>query len=273
MPSVSYTLKEKIAVICMDDGKANALSYSLMDEVEAALAQAEREASAVVLTGRPGRFSAGFDLREMVAGPDQARALVTRGAEFLLKLYMLPLPLVVACTGHALAGGALTVLTGDVRLGVRGAFRVGLNEVQIGMPVPILAMELARDRLNKNALTAATLFARVYDPEEAVAAGYLDAVVDEASLQETAEHEATRLGAFARDAYFKTKTALRERTVEYVRSTLSVDMLRLTPPRASLARRGAALRRGLLGHLHPAPPLPVGRLVVRAAHPRALPQA
>jgi enoyl-CoA hydratase len=227
---VSYTLKDKIATVRLDDGKANALSYALMDAVEEALVRAESEAAAVILTGRDGRFSAGFDLREMTRGLDQARALVTRGASFLLRLYTLPLPLVVACSGHALAGGALTVLTGDIRVGVRGPFRLGLNEVQIGMPVPILAMELARDRLNPAALTAATLHARVYEPEEAVVAGYLDQVVDASELVAAAEREAARLGALPRDAYGKTKLALRERTVRYIRETLETDMARLTPP-------------------------------------------
>jgi enoyl-CoA hydratase len=229
---VSYSLKDKIATLRLDDGKANALSYELMDATEEALARAEGEAAAVILTGREGRFSAGFDLREMMRAPGSAQALVGRGANFLLRLYTLPLPLVVACSGHALAGGALTLLTGDIRIGARGTFRIGLNEVQIGMPVPILAMELARDRLNPASLTAATLHARIYEPEEAVAAGYLDQVVDAAELIATAEREAARLGALARDAYSRTKLALRERTVQYIRETLAADMARLTPPSA-----------------------------------------
>src|SRR5277367_4533151 len=161
MSHVTFELRDQVALVKMDDGKANALGYSLMDEIDAALDRAGREAAAVVLTGRPGRFSAGFDLAEMMNGVDRARALVARGADLLMRLYALPMPLVVACTGHALAGGALLVLTGDVRVATRGAFRIGLNEVQIGMPIPVLAMELARDRLKPEHLTAATLFANV----------------------------------------------------------------------------------------------------------------
>jgi enoyl-CoA hydratase len=232
MTVIDYTLSDKTAIIRMDDGKANALSYAMMDEVQEALTRAEQEASAVVLTGRPGRFCAGFDLREMMKGAESARALVTRGADFLLRLYLFPRPLVVACSGHALAGGALTVLTGDLRIGAQGAFRVGLNEVQIGMPVPILAMELARDRLAHRALQEATLFARIYAPDEAVEAGYLDRVVGEATLLEEATREAARLAALPGDAYAKTKTILRERTVNYVRQNLEMDMIRLTPPTA-----------------------------------------
>lgn len=232
MTLIDYTLRDTTALIRMDDGKANALSYAMMDEVEAALARAEREASSVVLTGRPGRFCAGFDLREMMKGAENARALVTRGADFLLRLYLFPKPLVIACSGHALAGGALTVLTGDLRLGVEGDFRIGLNEVQIGMPVPILAMELARDRLSPRALQEATLFARVYSPGDAVSAGYLDEVVDGAQLLDKAVAEAARLGALPSAAYATTKTILRERTVNYVRQNLTMDMVRLTPPTA-----------------------------------------
>lgn len=230
MSHVTYEARDTVALVRMDDGKANALGYALMDALDAALDRAEKEAAAVILTGRAGRFSAGFDLTEMMAGVDKARALVTRGAHLLLRLYALPLPLVIACTGHALAAGALMVLTGDLRIAARGAFRIGLNEVQIGMPVPVLAMELARDRLNPAHLIAATLFATVVDPEKAVVAGWVDEVADDAALVDVALAHAKRLSALPRDAYAKTKTALRERNIRYVRETLASDMERLTPP-------------------------------------------
>ena len=230
MPHVVYEPRDTIALIRMDDGKANALSYEMMDALDEALTRAEKDAAAVVLAGRPGRFCAGFDLKLMMAGLDQACALVTRGADLLLRLYALPMPLVNACSGHALAGGALMVLTGDVRIATRGAFRIGLNEVQIGMPVPILAMELARDRLEPRHLTAATLFATVVDPEEAKTVGWVDEVEDEAKVLDSAMAHATRLSGLSRSAYAKTKLTLRERTVRYVRETLAFDMKRMTPP-------------------------------------------
>jgi enoyl-CoA hydratase len=226
---VRYEQQGTIARITMDDGKANALSREMMDAVEQALDRAEREASAVVLAGRPGRFCAGFDLKQMMAGPAEARAIVSRGADFLLRLYAFPRPLVVACTGHALAGGALLVLTGDVRVGAAGAFRIGLNEVQIGIPVPILAMELARDRLRSEHLIAATLFATVSEPETARAIGWLDEVVEDARLLAVAGEHAQRLAGLPREPYAKTKMALRERTIRYIRETLADDMARLAP--------------------------------------------
>lgn len=225
---VSYECTDGVALIRMDDGKANALGYEMMDGVIASLRQAEQEATAVVLAGRAGRFSAGFDLKHMMAGMDSARAILSRGLEFLVALYTAPMPVVVACTGHAIAGGALTVLTGDVRIGARGNFTIGLNEGKIGMPLPILAMELARERLERRALIPATLFATLYSPDDAKQAGYLDEVVEESALIGAATARAKELGKLPRPPYARSKLALRERTVAYVRETFAEDMARLS---------------------------------------------
>jgi len=227
---LTYTLEGTTAIVRMDDGKANALSVEMLDALLAALERAEREASAMILTGRPDRFCAGFDLRVMMSGPEAATALLRRGADLLMKLYGAAIPLIVACTGHALAGGALVVLTGDYRIGTAGAFRIGLNEVSIGMPVPLLAMELARDRLTPTALGRATLLAQIYAPDEAVASGYLDEVVPADALLDRAKQEAARLGAFSRLAYRATKTRLRGKTIAHILATMDDDMRQLLSP-------------------------------------------
>jgi len=139
-------------------------------------------------------------------------------------VYEAKVPLVIACTGHALAGGALVVLTGDLRIAAQGAFKIGLNEVAIGLPVPVLAMELARDRLVTTELHRATLMATIYTPDEAVRAGYLDEVIAPAELLARAKAEAARLGALSNQAYRATKTRLRKATIEYIRNSLAADM-------------------------------------------------
>lgn len=227
---VTYELAGTVAIITLDDGKANALSHAVLDALLAAVTRAESEAKAIVLAGRPERFCAGFDLKVMMAGPEAAIGILSKGSELLMRLYGATLPLVIACTGHALAGGALVVLTGDVRLGAAGAFRIGLNEVSIGLPVPILAMELARDRLAASELPNATLMAKIYDPESAVAAGYLDAVVPADELLARATAEATRLSALTRPAYKATKARLRGTTIAHIRATLAEDVRTLLSP-------------------------------------------
>ncbi len=226
---VNYTLDGTTAIVQMDDGKANALSSAMIAAVLSALARAENEAAAMILTGRPDRFCAGFDLKVMMSSPTNAKNLLMEGAELYMKLYEAKIPLVMACTGHALAGGSLVLLTGDVRVGAQGAYRIGLNEVQIGLPVPVLAMELARDRLVSSELGRATLEAKIYGPDEAAQVGYLDVAVAPEQVLPRAKEEAARLSQLSKTAYHATKVRLRGKTIEYVRSSLAGDMASLLP--------------------------------------------
>lgn len=178
----------------------------------------------MVLTGRPDRFCGGFDLKVMMTSPDAATKLLQHGSEVLLRLYEATVPLVVACTGHALAGGSLVVLTGDLRIGASGAFKIGLNEVSIGLPIPLLAMEMARDRLVASELVRATLLAQIYNPDDAVRAGYLDEVRSADEVLGRAKAEAARLGALPRPAFRATKTRLRGKTIAHIRATMDEDM-------------------------------------------------
>jgi enoyl-CoA hydratase len=225
----AYSLEGTVATLRMDDGKANALSEPMMRELLAGIRRAEQEASALILTGRDDKFCGGFDLKVMMSGPKEARALLTLGTELLMGLYGARLPLVIACTGHAMAGGALLLLTADVRVGLVGPYKIGLNEVQIGLPVPMLAMELARDRLSTREFQRATLQATIYDPAGAVGAGYLDAAVTKETLVQVASAEAQRLSALPKGPYVASKERMRGRTIAMIHTTLDEDLARLLP--------------------------------------------
>ena len=221
----TYRLDDGVAVITLDDGKANVFSTAAVAHLEGLLDQVEADgARALVLAGRPGRFSAGFDLGEMTASADGARALVGRGGRWWLRLYGLGMPTVAACTGHALAGGAITLLSCDVRLGADAPAKIGLSEVSIGMPLPSFAVELARDRLAKSAFVAATLGGQVFDPAGAAEVGYLDRVVPPDDLLAEAMAEARRLGAFRTGAYAATKTNARRALIEVVGPAIDDDL-------------------------------------------------
>lgn len=227
---VSYELNGKVAVLRMDDGKANAVSAELIDELDAALERAEREARAVVIAGRPGRFSAGFDLTVMMASPESARGLVKLGAEFLMNLYLHPQPVVAACTGHALAAGALMLLASDLRIGAEGPFKVGLNEVAIGMRLPVFAIELARDRLSKRHFIAATALGRVYEPKEATDVGFLDRVVAADRCFDESLSTAKKLADLSSGALAETKRLTRQPLVEMLIETLDEDLSTVGSP-------------------------------------------
>ena len=215
---VRYRIEESVAVIEMDDGKANAISHSMLEGLNRALDRAEKEAKAIVLSGRAGRFSGGFDLGVMRGGAEQALALVGRGAELALRVYGFSLPVVIACTGHAIAMGAVLLLSADTRLGAEGDFKIGLNEVAIGLPLPPFAMRLAEARLSKRHLVRAALQAEIYAPPGAADAGFLDRVTSADALAASALGEAKRLLALDPGAFRATKTALRSDTIARIRA-------------------------------------------------------
>jgi enoyl-CoA hydratase len=221
---VRFELAGRVAILRFDDGKANAVSHEAVAALGAALERAAREAGAAVLIGRPGRFSAGFDLSVMNAGPDAARGLVLAGGELLLRIVESPVPVIAACSGHALAMGALLLLAADVRIGASGAFRIGLNEVAIGLPLPAFAVELARERLSRRALGRATALAELCDPESAVATGFLDRVVAAERLEAEAVALAETIAALPAAAYRITKQKLRGPLVARIRATLHQDL-------------------------------------------------
>jgi enoyl-CoA hydratase len=224
MSNVQYEERDRIAIIRMDDGKVNALSPDLIQNLAAAFDRAREHSRAIALFGRPDRFCAGFDLRVMMSGLDELRALVGEGCELLMRIYEHPLPVVVGCTGHALAAGILLVATGDVRIGVRGDFKLGLNELTKSMPVPVFAQELARDRLDPRELVAATLGATIYKPEDALRVGWLDQLVDASELEQRVLEAARRMARHSGSSFAVTKRTLRHRTIDYVRHTLQANL-------------------------------------------------
>lgn len=226
--TVRYELRDGVAIITLDDGKVNALSLAVFAALHECLDRAEREAQAVLLTGRDRRLSGGFDLQHMMKGPDAARELVTAGAHFLLRLYLFPRPVVVACTGHAIAAGAIFLLVADLRIGASGDFKIGLNEVAIQLTLPVFAMELARARLSKRHFTTAVTQARMFDPETAMDAGFLDVTAAPDALFGVAFDHACRLAALPDPAFRNTKERERAAIVKSIRDTLDADLRQLT---------------------------------------------
>lgn len=216
----SFDINNNVGVLSMDDGKANAVGHALVDAINGALDASLVDASAVVLAGRDGLFSAGFDLGEFKKGPEATTALVAKGAAMFVRLFTHPQPVVAACTGHAIAAGGFMLLAADTRIGATGDFKIGLNETAIGMTLPVFGLELGKARLNPLELTNSLVQARLYSPEEAVAAGFLDRCVAPDAVIATAIDEAARLGELPADAYAGNKHAIRHDIAEVIRSSL-----------------------------------------------------
>jgi enoyl-CoA hydratase len=183
----------------IDDGKANALSFEVIGGLRAALGTSNEEQAPLVIAGRAGYFSAGFDLQIMRSGDrDRISALVGQGVLLFGEMFAAPVPVFAACRGHALAAGALLLLAADYRVGEPGPYTLGLNETRIGIALPHFAIAMARARLSTNRLITATLFASLVGPEEARDVGYLDAVEPDATAATQARaHEMAAAGLAA----------------------------------------------------------------------------
>jgi enoyl-CoA hydratase len=221
---VSYELEGRVASIAIDDGKVNALSIPTLEAVHAALDRAEADEAVVILTGREKYFSAGFDLKVFQEEPERIVEMLTLGARLCERVLSFPTPVVVACSGHAIAAGSFLPLAADVRIGVDGPFKLGLNEVQIGLTVPLFVVELARQRLAPVHFNRALITAAMYDPHEAVEAGFLDQVVSAKELRGVSLDAARQLATLDAAAHKATKERVRASALEAVRAAIDAEL-------------------------------------------------
>lgn len=218
--AISYELVNDIAVLRWDDGGANVVSPALLEQFGTLLDRAETEARAVAVLGRPGRFCAGFDLGVIKGGGKPMVDMVLGGARLALRLYGLSKPVVIGCTGHAVAMGSILLMGADLRIGTEGKFKIGLNEVAIGMVLPPFGLHFAEERLSPTHRQRAVVGAELFDPAGAQAAGYLDRVVSADDLERITLEEAGRWARLDLDAHAGTKRRLRGPFIEKVTATL-----------------------------------------------------
>jgi enoyl-CoA hydratase len=201
----------------------------MLAAVDGALDRAADDGAVVVLRGREGTFSAGFHLPTLRAGGPEATGMVRAGFELTARLLSFPRPVVVACTGHAVAMASFVLLAGDLRLGASGPFRIQANEVAIGLTMPRTAIELCRQRLTPAAFSRAVLLAEPFGPEDAVTAGFLDRVVEPAALDGAAREAAVALTQLDARAHESSKRRAREETLRAIQAAIADDAAELAP--------------------------------------------
>jgi enoyl-CoA hydratase len=213
-----------VRVVALNRQPVNALNLAVAEAMRAAIQAARDDATcrALVLTGRPGVFSAGIDTREVPRyGPPTRSAMLRAINRTILELYALPKPAVAAVSGHALGGALVLVLACDLRLAAKGEFRLGLTEAAAGIPFPagplaVVQAELSPENTRILALTSPTV-----GPEALAVRGVIDRVVEPASLLDEAVRDAQRLAAMP--AYGRVKAQLRDRTCEHLRRIVERD--------------------------------------------------
>ncbi len=212
----AYEQGDGIATIRMDDGKVNALGVPMLRQLHAAFDRAEQDEAIVILTGREGRFSAGFDLKVFSDTPEQLPEMLTLGARLCERILSFPRPVITACTGHGVAAGCFIQLPADLRIGVDGPFQIGLNEVKIGLTMPQFVIDLARSRLTPSDFDRAVNSAAMYTPADAVRAGFLDRVVAVEELASAAHEAARQLAGLNAEAHRATKLKARNGLIDAV---------------------------------------------------------
>ncbi|WOD10385.1 crotonase/enoyl-CoA hydratase family protein [Pseudomonas sp. NyZ704] len=220
---VSYSFSDGVARLSLSNGKVNAISPAVIEAFNEALDQAEKDKAVVVISGQPGILSGGYDLKVMTSGADAAKALVAKGSTLARRMLSHPYPVVVACTGHAVAKGAFILLSADYRIGVEGPFKIGLNEVAIGMTMHHVGIELARARLTNSAFNRSVINAEMFDPADAVHAGFLDKIVPAEELEAKAMEMAVQLTKLNMSAHRNTKLKTRKALLELLDKSIEVD--------------------------------------------------
>jgi enoyl-CoA hydratase len=222
---VHYQLDDGVATLTLANGKANAISPDVITALNAALDRATEDKAIVILTGQPGMLSAGYDLKVMTASPQEAITLVTAGSTLARRMLAHPYPLIVACSGHAVAKGAFLLLSADYRVGVEGPFTIGLNEVQIGITMHQVGITLARDRLRKAVFQRAVINAEMFNPQSALAAGFLDAVVPPEELMPAALAMARHFKKLNMTAHSNTKRKVRQALLDTLDAAIAQDQI------------------------------------------------
>jgi len=220
---VTYQLADGIATITMDDGKVNVMSNAMQAEINAALDRAIEDGAVVVIEGRDGVFSAGFDLPTLRAGGDDGWRMVRGGFELAHRVLGFPRPVVIACTGHAIAMGTFLLLSGDYRVGAHGPYKLVANEVAIGLTFPRVGIEILRQRLTPAAFNRAAMLAETFSPGDAVAAGFLDRVVAPPEVRATARAAAVQYTTLDLDAHARTKAVAREGVLAAMQTSIDSE--------------------------------------------------
>ena len=223
---VTYRLDKGVATISMDDGKLNVMSTAMLRDLDAALNRAEKDRAIVLLRSAcKDVFSAGFDLKVFAANDaERSLEMVKAGAELALRLMSYPLPTIGLMQGHAFPMGTFLLLACDVRIGARGKFRMGLNEVAIGISPPGFAIELARSRLHPAWLSRTVTLGEMFEPDEALVAGFLDRVVPENEVERTTDEVVAAARGLSAPAHALAKLRLRGGAIAAMREAIEREL-------------------------------------------------
>ena len=210
-PIATLSKESDISIIKLDDGKANVFSYDMLSQVNELLAKVPRDSGALVITGREGLFSGGFDLKTLATGDmEKITKMVQLGYNLLLELFSFDRPIVAAVSGHSIALGLFVTCSADYRIAIDGKYVCQANEVRNNMDIPTQIMEILKARVNKKYFYPAVYHSDAYSVQESIEVGFIDEVVSEDQFMERAMEKAKELATLPHPFYANTKKTAQE---------------------------------------------------------------
>jgi enoyl-CoA hydratase len=220
-PIATLSQENNISTITLDDGKANAFSFELLTQVNQLLAQVPRDSGTLVITGRDGIFSGGFDLKTLATGDmEKITKMVQLGYKLLLELYSFERPVIAAVSGHSIALGLFVTCCADYRIARDGDFICQANEVRNNMDIPIQIMEILKARVNKNFFYPAVFHSQAYSMKDSIAVGYIDEVIANKDLMKRAMEKAEDLASLPHPHYANTKKFAQHDLIETISNSI-----------------------------------------------------
>tara|TARA_E500000081_G_C6118824_1_gene346678 strand:- start:1224 stop:1913 length:690 start_codon:yes stop_codon:yes gene_type:complete len=220
--SATLIIENDISIITLDDGKANVFSPKMIQDVNDCLDQVPTQKGALIITGRDGMFSAGFDLKIISAGEMSAiTEMTTNGFKLLSRIFSFPRPVLGACSGHGIALGTFLLCCCDYRIGVKGEFMIGANEMRTNMVIPTPILELIKFRVSNGHKYRAILGAEMYSIEDGIEAGLIDEVVESENLMEASMHKIKDLASMGHPSYTLTKELLIQELHQKINNAIS----------------------------------------------------
>ncbi len=227
MKTFDITIKDRLAIITLNRGKSNSINREMVTELTDMLNNIENDTTiaGVMITGRENFFSAGLDLIELYDyNEEEAKSFWHLFLNFTAKLTAFKKPIVAAINGHSPAGGCVIALACDARVMAEGKYIIGLNEVPVGIIVPNCIFSLYSFWLGKANATRSLLEGKLFNPEEALAIGLVDELVNPDSILTAAERKVRKYMAFESTTWSQSKLNIRKEIIEATSADQSADL-------------------------------------------------
>lgn len=227
MSHVTVIPRENYAILQLSRGKSNPINHDFVKALRTTLRSLldDRSVKGVVLNGNPGFFSVGLDLPELYSYDEAGFAAFWSDFMALISdMVAFDKPIVAAVTGHAPAGGCILAIGCDYRVMAEGNYKIGLNEIPVGLVVPAPIFHLYAFWIGQRLAYQYLMEGKLYQPEQAREIGLVDEVVSGDAVLQTAELKLQQYLRFNEQSWRLTKQQLKRELLKVMASISEADM-------------------------------------------------